>query len=134
MQWSILPAVARGRHYAFPAVWAAVFATGLGLREPLPSIDVASHLSFAPVGAVGATALEAAALPILNADAEALIFVRHEATEPDDTFHRSTRELSAWGHGRFAAPGNAVRRNVQLRAINPRTADELAGWQLDVPR
>ena len=32
------------------------------------------------------------------------------------------------GHGRFAAPGNAVRRQVQLRAINPRTADELAGF------
>jgi len=133
MQWSILPAVARGRHYAFPAVWAAVFATGLGLREPLPSLDdVASHLSFAPVGAASVAASEVATLPILNADAEALIFVRHEASEPDDTFHRSTRELSAWGHGRFAAPGNAVRRNVQLRAINPRTADELAGFFRDV--
>src|SRR5262249_29769335 len=31
-----------------------------------------------------------------------------------------------------AAPGNAVRRQVQLRAINPRTADELAGFFRDV--
>jgi Bax protein len=36
------------------------------------------------------------------------------------------------GHGRFAAPGNAVRRQVQLRQISPRTADELAGFFRDV--
>jgi Bax protein len=32
------------------------------------------------------------------------------------------------GHGRFAAPANAVRRQIHLRAISPRTADELAGF------
>ena len=36
------------------------------------------------------------------------------------------------GHGRFAAPGNAIRRQVQLRQISPRTADELAGFFRDV--
>ena len=36
------------------------------------------------------------------------------------------------GHGRFAAPGNALRRQVQLRAVSPRTADELAGFFRDV--
>ena len=50
MQLSIWPAVERGRQYAFPAVWVAVFATGVGLSEPLPSLDVAPYLSFAPIG------------------------------------------------------------------------------------
>ena len=54
MQLSIWPAVERGRQYAFPAVWAAVFATGVGLSEPLPSFDVAPFLSFAPIGSANA--------------------------------------------------------------------------------
>jgi Bax protein len=36
------------------------------------------------------------------------------------------------GHGRFAAPGNAVRRQVNVQPISPRTADELAGFFRDV--
>ena len=132
MKWSIQPAMARGRQYAFPAVWAAVFATGVGLGEPLPSLDIAPYLALAPAGAANAASLEPVALPILNAAPEALIFVRHEISEPDDTFHAAAREFAAWGHGRFAAPGNAVRRKVQLRAINPKTADELAGFFRDV--
>ena len=130
MQCSIWPAVERGRQYAFPAVWAAVFATGVGLSEPLPSFDVAPYLSFAPIGSANARSPDQAALHTMDAEPEALTFVRQEASEPDDIFHVSTREPSI-GHGRFAAPGNAVRRQVQLRAISPRTADELAGFFRD---
>ena len=43
MKSSVWPALERGRQYAFPAGWVAVFATGVGLSEPLPSLDVA-HL------------------------------------------------------------------------------------------
>ena len=50
MYCSIRPAINRGRQYAFPVVWAAVFATGVGLSEPLPSFDAAPYLSFAPIG------------------------------------------------------------------------------------
>ena len=46
MKSLVRPAVERGRQYAFPAVWVAVFATGVGLSEPLPSLDVAPYLSF----------------------------------------------------------------------------------------
>ena len=132
MNSSIWPAVERGRQYAFPAVWAAVFATGVGLGEPLPSIDVAPFLSFAPIGTASAASPDQPAFLAMNAEPEALTFVRHDVSEPDDTFHRSTREASFPGHGRFAAPGNAIRRQVQLRRINPRTADELAGFFRDV--
>jgi Bax protein len=131
MQCSIWPAVERGRQYAFPAVWAAVFATGVGLSEPLPSFDVAPYLSFAPIGSANARSPDQSAFVAMDAEPEALTFVRQEASEPDDIFHFSTREPSM-GHGRFAAPGNAVRRQVQLRAISPRTADELAGFFRDV--
>ena len=131
MQSSIWPAVERGRHYAFPAVWAAVFATGVGLSEPLPSLDVAPYLSFAPIGVANAASLEQPAFLALNAEPDSLTFVRHDASEPDDIFHHPLREPS-WGHGRFAAPGNAMRRQVQLRQISPRTADELAGFFRDV--
>ncbi|HEY4893608.1 MAG TPA: glucosaminidase domain-containing protein [Reyranella sp.] len=109
----------------------AVFATGVGLSEPLPSLDVAPYLSFAPIGVVNAATLEQPAFLALNAEPDSLTFVRHDAAEPDDVFHRPLRE-SAWGHGRFAAPGNAIRRQVQLRQISPRTADELAGFFRDV--
>ncbi len=67
----------------------------------------------------------------MDAEPAALMFVRHELSEPDDVAHRSTRDGSG-AHGRFAAPGNAVRRQVQVRAISPRTADELAGFFRDV--
>jgi Bax protein len=131
MQSAIWSALERGRHYAFAVVWAAVLATGVGLSEPLPSVDIAPYLSFAPVGTASAASLQPPTFLALNAEPEALTFVRHDVSEPDDTFHRSTREFS-FGHGRFAAPGNALRRQVQLRPINPRTADELAGFFRDV--
>jgi len=131
MQCSIWPAVERGRQYAFPAVWAAVLATGVGLSEPLPSFDIAPYLSFKPIGSANAASPDQPEFLALDAQPEALTFLRHDASEPDDTFHRSTREQSM-GHGRFAAPGNAVRRQVQLRPISPRTADELAGFFRDV--
>src|SRR5580704_4604202 len=126
MQLSIWPAVERGRHYAFPAVWVAVFATGVGLSEPLPSLDVAPYLSFAPIGVVNAATLQQPAFLALNAEPDSLTFVRHDAAEPDDVFHRPLRE-SAWGHGRFAAPGNAIRRQVQLRRSTPGTPADLPG-------
>ncbi len=131
MQCSIWPAVERGRQYAFPAVWAAVLATGVGLSEPLPSFDIAPYLSFKPIGSANAASPDQPEFLALDAQPEALTFLRHDTSEPDDTFHRSTREQSM-GHGRFAAPGNAVRRQVQLRPISPRTADELAGFFRDV--
>jgi Bax protein len=112
-------------------VWVALLATGVGLSEPLPSLDVAPYLSFAPVGQANAASPDQPPFLAMNAEPEALTFVRHDVSEPDDTFHRSTREWPA-GHGRFAAPGNAIRRQVQLRQINPRTADELAGFFRDV--
>lgn len=130
MQCSIWPAVERGRQYAFPAVWAAVFATGVGLSEPLPSFDLAPYLSFAPIGSANAHSADQSAFVAMDAEPEGLTFVRQEASEPDDIFHLSARE-PAVGHGRFAAPGNAVRRQIQLRAISPRTADELAGFFRD---
>ena len=68
---------------------------------------------------------------VLDAEPAALMFVRHEVSEPDDVVNRSARDGSG-AHGRFAAPGNAVRRHVQVRAISPRTADELAGFFRDV--
>jgi Bax protein len=125
MQLAVWPALRSGRDYSFAIVWGGVLAGGLALSEPLPSFEVAPYLSFAPP--VSAAAPKLSALPELDAAAEALVFVRHEMSELEDTFHRSTRE-QAWAHGRFAAPGNAVRRQVQLRTINPRTADELAGF------
>jgi Bax protein len=131
MKSLVWPAFERGRQYAFPAVWVAVFATGVGLNEPLPSVDVAPYLSFAPIGVANAAALEQPAFLAMNAEPDALTFVRHDASEPDDVFHHPLREPS-WGHGRFAAPGNAIRRQVQLRQISPRTADELAGFFRDV--
>lgn len=131
MQSSIWPAVERGKQYAFPVVWAAVFATGVGLSEPLPSLDIAPYLSFGPTGSASAASPEEQALLALDPDPEALTFVRHDLGEPDDIFNRYTRD-PLLGHGRFAAPGNALRRQVQLRAISPRTADELAGFFRDV--
>jgi Bax protein len=111
----------RGRVFAFPAVWAAVFATGVGWRQPLPTVDASSFLSF-NAGAQVATPTQDVFFK-LAAQPPSLTFVRHDV-EPDES---GVREASG-GHGRFAAPGNAVRRQVQLRAINPRTADELAGF------
>jgi Bax protein len=113
----------RGRVLAFPAVWAAVFAAGVGAREPLPADDASSFLSFNTGGAQAATATPSMFFA-LAAQPPSLTFVRHDV-EPDEA--PGAREASG-SHGRFAAPGNAVRRQVQLRAINPRTSDELAGF------
>ncbi|MBV8187086.1 MAG: glucosaminidase domain-containing protein [Alphaproteobacteria bacterium] len=126
MQLAVWPAARRGRDYSFAIVWGAVLAGGLALSEPLPSFEVAPYLSFAPTAPAEA-APQASALPELYAAPEVLAFVRHEMSEPDDMVYRSPRE-QAWAHGRFAAPGNAVRRQVQLRTITPKTADELAGF------
>lgn len=125
MQSSMTPAIMRGRLLAFPAAWATMLAAGLGFYEPLPSIDIASHFSF--VGSARAQNAEPPAFLAMNAEPDALTFVRHEISEPDDVAHRSMRETTG-GHGRFAAPGNAVRRQIQVRPISPRTADELAGF------
>lgn len=131
MQSTIQPAIARGRKYAFPVAWAAVAAAGVGLYEPLPSMDVAPYLSFAAVGSARAQEAVQPAFLNMNAEPAALTFVRHEINEPDDVHQRAARE-STGSHGRFAAPGNAVRRQVQIRPISPRTADELAGFFRDV--
>src|SRR6516165_8097372 len=45
MLCSLRPVFDRGRFYAFPAVWAAVFATGVGWREPVNAVDAASFLA-----------------------------------------------------------------------------------------
>jgi Bax protein len=126
MQLTAWPALARGRDYSFAFAWAGVLGVGLALCESLPSFEIAPYLSFASEGPIN-DALRPALLAELDAAPEALVFVRHEMGEPDDVFHRPTRDL-AWAHGRFAAPGNAVRRTAQVRTISPKTADELAGF------
>lgn len=134
MRLTLRPAIERGRNYAFPAAWAAVLATGVGLYKPLPSAEV----PYVSLGVGSAFAQEAelatlqpAPLQMVDVEPAAILFVRHEVSEPDDVTPRPLRE-GAGGHGRFAAPGNAVRRQVQVRAISPRTADELAGFFRDV--
>ena len=131
MKLSVRPAVERGRRYAFPTAWAVMIATGVGLSEPLPTVDVAPYLSFAPIGTASAASPEQPVFLAMDAQPAALTFVRHDTNETDDWPHFTTREIT-FGHGRFAAPGNAVRRQVQLRSISPRTADELAGLFRDV--
>ncbi|MBI3196300.1 MAG: glucosaminidase domain-containing protein [Rhodospirillales bacterium] len=131
MKLLIRPAVERGRRYAFPAAWAAMVATGVGLSEPLPTVDVAPYLSFAAIGPASAASPGQPAFLAMDAQPAALTFVRHDVNEPDDGHHAPNREITL-GHGRFAAPGNAVRRQVQLRPISPRTANELADFFRDV--
>jgi Bax protein len=125
MQLSIQPALLRGRRYAFPAVWVAMFAAGIGLREPLPSFDLGSHFSFINVGERPVALATPPAFLAMAADPSALSFVSHEVIEGEDTARRNPRDF-AGGHGRFAAPGNALRRQIQVQNINPRTSDELA--------
>ena len=126
---SFRPAFERGRQYAFPVAWAAIFAVGVGLTDPVRSIDVATGMVFAGIGSAQAH----------NADAVAS-FARPDLEGRDDTQrvalsmpspedHNELPPVTAgMGHGRFAAPGNAVRRQVRVKPINPRTADELAGF------
>src|SRR5258708_3629283 len=116
MRFSVRPVLESGRLYAFPVVWTAVLATGIGLQRPLPDFDASLLLSFNVIA-------PAAAQPRLTMAAvnpePMLPFVRHDI-EPDDAVASSPRDVVAGSHGRFAAPGNAVRRQVQVRAINPR--------------
>jgi Bax protein len=127
MRLSVQPVLERGRQYAFPVAWAAVLATGVGLQQPLPDFDASLLLSFNVIA-------PAAAQPNLIVAAvnpePLLTFVRHDV-EADEAMPASPRDVAGI-HGRFAAPANAVRRQVQVRAINPRTADELAGVFRDV--
>jgi Bax protein len=108
-------------------VWSAVLAGGVGLFQPLPAVDTSLLLSFNVIPP--AAAEPRLAIPALPPD-PMMSFVRFEV-EPEDALPASPRDV-AGGHGRFAAPGNAVRRQVQVRAINPKTADELAGAFRDV--
>jgi Bax protein len=128
MASSILPALDRGRFYAFPVVWAAVLTAGMSLREPQQPVDAKELLSFRESPATPKTPSFLA----LNSYTSALTFVRHDVVETEDTgtFAALSRDIEG-GHGRFAAPGNAVRRQVQLKPINPRTSDELAGFFRD---
>ncbi len=127
MPLSVRPVFERGRQYAFPVVWTAVLATGVGLQRPLPDLDTSLLLSFNVIAPAAAESLQSTA----SADSEPMLtFVQHDI-EPDDVMTASPRDLAGI-HGRFAAPANAVRRQVQVRAINPRTADEMAGFFRDV--
>ena len=114
-----------GRLYAFPMVWAAVLAGGVGLYQPLPQIDPSQLLAFNVIPP--AAAEPRLAFPAPKPDP--LMSFVHFDIEPEDTLPSNA---VAGGHGRFAAPGNAVRRQIQVRAINPKTADELAGAFRDV--
>jgi Bax protein len=114
-----------GRRYAFPLVWTGMLVAGVGLQRPLPPIDAAPLLAFNVIPPAAAEPRQVAANPD-----PLLTFVRHDI-EPEEVAPVSAREI-AGGHGRFAAPGNAVRRQILVKAINPRTADELAGFFRDV--
>jgi Bax protein len=121
MRSFLWPAFERGRLYAFPAIWLGVLAAGLGLRAPVPALDATTFLSF---NTRSHSLDDRAAVPPMHADTAALIFVRHDLIDGED---QNPRDLGG-SHGRFGAPGNAARRQAQLRTINPRTADELAGF------
>lgn len=125
MRLSVRSVLEGGRLYAFPMAWAAVLAGGVGLYQPFPEIDPSRLLAFnviPPAAAEPRIALPAPAPdPVMS-------FVRFDV-EPEDAVASSA---STGSHGRFAAPGNAVRRQIQVKAINPKTADELAGAFRDV--
>jgi Bax protein len=113
-------------------VWGAVLATGIGAtafggERPADEVDRGQLLSF---NVVPPAAAEPLIVVQANAPDPILAFVRHEI-EPEEAVPASPRDI-AGGHGRFAAPGNAVRRQIQVKAINPRTADELAGFFREV--
>jgi Bax protein len=111
-----------GRRFAFPVAWTAVLAAGIGLQRPAPESGAAPLLAF---NVIPPAAAETPA-PVAKAPDPLLTFVRHDV-EPEEAIPVSAREITG-GHGRFAAPGNAVRRQILVKAINPRTADELAGF------
>jgi Bax protein len=125
MQLSVRAVLAGGRLYAFPMAWTAVLAGGMALYRPLPEVDTSLLLSFNVIPP--AAAEPRLAIPTLPPD-PMMTFVRFDV-EPEDAQPPSA---VAGGHGRFAAPGNAVRRQIQVKAINPKTSDELAGAFRDV--
>ena len=70
MRSLLWPALDRGRLYAFPALWAVVFAAGIGLRESVPSVDATTFLSF---NTRGHSLDETLVVPPMHADTAALI-------------------------------------------------------------
>ncbi len=129
MRSLLLPVLDCGRLYAFPSIWLAVLAAGVGLRQPVPAVDITTFLSFNTYG--HSLDDRTSYIPPMHADTAALIFVRHDLLDQGEQGQYNSRDIGG-GHGRFAAPGNAVHRQAQLRTINPRTADELAGFLRDV--
>ncbi len=128
MHRSFQPVLQRGRQYAFPAVWAAVLATGVAMTDPVRSVDADALLTFAGIGTAQAhTAGASASGERPEPETASAVQVAVPMPPPDDVDQPPPAVLSM-GHGRFAAPGNAVRRHVQVKPINPRTADELAGF------
>src|SRR6185437_16245238 len=125
MRLSVRSVLEGGRLYAFPMAWATLLAGGVGLYQPLPEVDTSLLLSFNVIPP--AAAEPRLAFPASKPD-PVMSFV-HFDIEPEDTLPSNA---VAGGHGRFAAPGNAVRRQIQVKAINPKTADELAGAFRDV--
>jgi len=128
MQLWVRPAVEAGRTYAFPIVWSVVLVAGIGLQRPLPDVDTGRLLSFNVIPSAAAEPRPAVAASALD---PLLTFVRHDM-EQEEVAPVSARDFFPGSHGRFAAPGNAVRRQIQVKAINPKTADELAGVFRDV--
>ena len=129
MPLPIWPAIDRGKFYIFPAVWVAVLAAGVTMRQPVSPVDATSFLAFNTLGHAEASSRSEEPLPVppMHADTAALIFVQRDLLSLEEQGSQANRDFSG-GHGRFAAPGNAVRRQVQLKPINPSTADELAGF------
>ncbi len=128
MRSLLWPAIDRGRLYAFPAIWLGTLAVGIALRAPVPAVDATTFLSFDTRGhSLADGSAVPPPVPPMHADTAALLFVRHDLIGPDEASPYNARDLGG-SHGRFAAPGNAVRRQAKLQTINPRTADELAGF------
>ena len=123
MSLSMRPARQIARQFAFPIAWAAVLAAGIGIREPVQAFDLASYLSFIEMGE--RPVVLATPLAVLAGAGDNPAPGLHELGDADEIARRGSRESSG-AHGRFAAPGNALRRQIQLQAINPRTSDELA--------
>lgn len=111
------------RFYVFPAGWLALMATGVGVAHTLPQVDATTQLS-AQIGPPPSPT-EAPTFLAKGPYAQPVSFVSHDRPDPEPVAQVAARDFMG-GHGRFAAPGNAVRRQVQLKAINPKTADELA--------
>ncbi|MBV8393228.1 MAG: hypothetical protein JOY81_08595, partial [Alphaproteobacteria bacterium] len=94
------------RFYVFPAGWLALMATGVGVAHTLPQVDATTQLS-AQIGLPPAPTAEPSFLA-KGPYAETVAFVTHDRPEPEQMAQVARDFLG--GHGRFAAPGNAVRR------------------------